>query len=206
MMELELGDERSVGRYNGNSEILIISNESEIFIIQSDEERRSLRYTQLSEGESHRMVPAEDLFGGRFTEVRNLRNQLACKVKVKLAIVTRKYGLIEGEERITPYLGYVSNTQGICEIEENFALCETIRKMIDACDMAIICLPKNILSFFIRNQVFSKKSKIVFITTEDLAINLKGDYFITMPRRGARVGKDNAQRLLQICDKLDSDL
>lgn len=178
--------------------VLIITNESEIFLVQDDNGRHSRRYAQLSEEESSGMVPAKELFGGRFTEVRSFRDRISRKVYAEMAIITKGNGLIEGRTLIKPYLGYVSTYQDICDTEEKYALCENLRKMMDGYHITIFCIPKNILSFFIDRDVFSIKSKIIFITSRDLDIRLHNDSYILLPRRGARVGRDNAQKIEQI--------
>jgi len=191
-------------RNDGKPKVLVITNESEIFRIKTDEGRQGRRYALLSKEEQSGHVPAEDIFGGRFTEVRNLRDKLAQIVNVDLAVITKEYGMIEGLKPIIPYSGYVSTSNDIIETEKKHRMSEKLRTMIDDYDLVVFCIPRNLLEFFIDQKLFSNRVKIVFITSRDLALRLQQDFFTILPRLGARVGHENALKIMQICRNICS--
>jgi len=177
-----------------NARVLLISNESELF--RFGESGRGVRYRELSEAQKRRKYRAEDLLGGRLREVVRLKEHLSSSADTHLVIVTYAYGVIDGDRSIEPYEGYCTDAN-VAELEDRHAMTDGLRRRCQEADLTVVCLPNDLLEFFLARGAFPSVQRCVFVASASMHPYLQGCR-CSLTRRGARVGRENVSKILDL--------
>lgn len=165
----------------GDRYVLVITNDSTVFTTK-------------------RWVSAEEMFGGRLTEVKNLVQSLTEISNVSFGIISGKYGFIPANYVIMPYDNVPECKEDYEELQERTDYAEKIRYVCqNFFDRIIVCVPKDM--FAIIKDSFPN-GKVIAVTNPCYEEECARRGWTYLPRVGARVGKDNAEKIREIIDSL----
>ena len=170
---------------------LLLSNESEIFLIHGS---NGFRWDALSAVHRSSKFRAEELFGGRFTEIKRFKDRLSESLDTHLAIISFAHGLVDGDYPISPYEGYCEGER-INSVEKAHGLSDAVHFITEAPEMIIVCLPNDILSHLLDAGALPVH-KCIFVASVSMHHRLH-DSPLVLIRRGARLGRDNAEKIMR---------
>ncbi|MDD3398741.1 MAG: hypothetical protein PHW93_03995 [Candidatus Methanomethylophilaceae archaeon] len=179
-----------------SKEVLLLSNESEIFIIDGLEGGR--RWSDIPSKFRSMNDVAERIFGGRFTEIGRFRERLSLSFDAHLAIVTFGYGLVNGKDIISPYEGYCEG-EHIPDVEERNGLTDAVRSLTKTPNRIIVCLPNDLLAYLLDAEALPLQ-KCVFVASPSMHSRLS-DGSLVLTRRGSRLGHANAEQIMDYLKK-----
>lgn len=161
--------------------VLVISNDSTVF-------------------NTTRWVSAYDMFGGRLTEVKNLVDSLSEICTVSFGIISGKYGFIPANYVVMPYDNVPDCKEGYEELQERTDYAEKIRYVCqNFFDRIVVCVPKDMFAI-IKDSL--PDGKVIAVTNPCYEEECARRGWTYMHRSGARVGKENAERIREIVRSL----
>jgi len=179
------------GRPYSDVKILLVTNDSRVFKING-------------KGDP---VPARDIYGGRFTEVRRFGERLGDKFETTLMIISGKYGLIDGSRSIFPYENTIETRGEIVDLEEGTEFLAGSREAMEGHDCTILLLPKEFIRFLLENGIFEIENTIIAVTSKDFEFFLESrSNCLFLERRGARLGRMNATTIIDFLEDLSKDV
>ena len=155
--------------------ILVVTNDSTVF-----------RYEE---------AKAEEMFGGRLTEVRNLKNRISDISDPDLSIISGEHGLIPGDRTIKRYVDVPDTISGYLKAEEKTRFSNTISELTKSYDVTLIFVPKEMMRILMRNELHGI---IIAVTNTEFKEEFKRRGWYHLERKGARVGKENFQTIYDI--------
>ena len=165
----------------GDRYVLVITNDSTVFT-------------------TTRWVSAAEMFGGRLTEVKNLVNSLGEVSNVSFGIITGRYGFIPANYVVMPYDNVPECKEDYEEVQERTDYAEKIRYVCqNFFDRIIVCVPKDMFAI-IKDSL--PKGKVIAVTNPCYEQECKERGWTYLHRNGARVGKENAERIMEIVRSL----
>lgn len=147
--------------------------------------------------------PAENMYGGRFAEIRYFENQLKKILSVEVLIISGRYGLITGNAEIIPYNHSIRTITELRDFDIKNKLIENLKNKLSDPGYLIILLPKFFIEFFIRYRLFDDiphESKIFIVSSKEFAEPLQKYGNITIfERKGvSRLRNQNCEEMLSI--------
>ncbi len=147
--------------------------------------------------------PAENMFGGRYSEIRYFENQLKKILSVEVLIISGRYGLITGDTEIIPYNHSISTITQLKDFDVKNKLIENLKNKLSEPGYLIILLPKFFIEFFIRYRLFEdipNESKIFIVSSKGFVDTLQKYENITIfERKGvSRLRNQNCEEMLTI--------
>ena len=136
---------------------------------------------------------AEEMFGGRVTEVIRLKTMLSNEHEVSLAIISGKYGMICGNKTISKYTGAPDTAEGYTELQTRTDYAGELKKMTGSFDATMVFVPKDMMRILIGSCALPKNTVAVTSPEFKDLFEMRGWTFLE--RRGARIGKDNTERI-----------
>ncbi len=165
----------------GERFVLVITNDSTVFTTK-------------------RWVSAEEMFGGRLTEVKNLVHSLTEVSNVSFGIISGKYGFIPANYVVMPYDNVPECKEDYEELQERTDYAEKIRYVCqNFFDRIIVCVPKDMFAI-IKGSL--PDGKVIAVTNACYEAECAERGWTYLPRVGARVGKENAERIKGIVESL----
>ncbi len=134
-------------------------------------------------------MPATEMFGGRFTEVRNLASAIS---GAGMAIISGRYGLVGEEDLLLPYRCYVESRQDVELLQQRTGFMESLRQQHAHNDVLLLFLPRAYLEHLLTHWQGSMDRMLV-VTSPRLFPELEARGATCLPRRGPRVGSANAE-------------
>jgi nitrite reductase/ring-hydroxylating ferredoxin subunit len=169
-------------RDDPSKRVLVVSNDSEVF---------------LTDGVSS----AFDIFGGRLTEVKNLVARLDPVCDVSLGIISGRFGFVPANYVIMPYGDVPKCKADYQRLQDEKDYCGQLQYISRAFKKIVVCVPKDMFQIMIDNDTFRDGAVIAVACREHEAV-CKEKGWTYLPRSGARVGNDNADRILEIASSL----
>lgn len=152
--------------------ILLITNDSTVFL--SDRSK------------------AKDIFGGRVTEVKGFLDRLE-RYDITFKIVTGRYGLVDGNDVISKYQEVADSEIKYKELQKRLDYASSI-KDAGSYDFIIILLPKGMVRILIENDALH--GNIMAVTSLEFLKIFKERGWHHFERKGARIGKKNAENMI----------
>jgi len=153
--------------------VLVITNDSAVF-----------RYEEAS---------AEEIFGGRVTEVRNLKRRIYEICETSFGIISGRYGFISGDRAISRYEDVPDSEIEYKRLQERTDFATLIQMVSEHFDATLIFVPKEMMRLIMKEDL---KGRIIASTSLEFREEFKRRGWSFYERRGARVGKDNANRIV----------
>lgn len=172
--------------------VLIVTNDSTVFL------KRTLS------------TPWE-LFGGRVTEVKNLVERLDTAVDdkgrklcdVSFGVITTRYGFVPGNYNILPYEDVMSDRKGYEEAEERKQFVEQTSFLTRPFDKVVMCVPNDMFRMFLEKGDI-QDGKLIAVTSPEFRDECVRRGWTWLERKGARVGKENADEIERLVRELCS--
>ena len=153
--------------------ILVITNDSTVF-----------RYDESS---------AEEMFGGRVTEVRNLKNRISGFCETSFGIISGKYGFISGDRMISRYEDVPDSEAGYKRLQERTDFPAWISMISENFDIMLIFVPKGMMDLILKEDI---QCNVISSTNLKFKKEFERRGWPFYERRGARVGKNNANEIV----------
>lgn len=165
----------------GERFVLVISNDSTVFTTK-------------------RWVSAYEMFGGRLTEVKNLVDSLSDMCTVSFGIISGRYGFIPSNYVVMPYDNVPDSKEGYEELQERTDYAGKIRYVSqNFFDRIVVCVPKDMFAI-IKDSL--PDGRVIAVTNPCYEEECDRRGWTYLPRSGARVGKDNAERIREMVRSL----
>jgi hypothetical protein len=137
---------------------------------------------------------AEDMFGGRVTEVLRLKRSLSGEHDVSLAVISGRYGMIDGNETISGYAGAPDTAGGYAELQVRTDYAGKLRGISKRFDMTMVFVPKEMMRILIGKG--SLPENTLAVTSPEFRDMFERNGWTFLERKGARVGKENLKRII----------
>lgn len=169
--------------------VLVITNDSAVF---------------LKKGVSS----AFEMFGGRCQEVKNLVARLDTASRtddpskklcqVSFGIITSKYGYIPADYTVMAYPAeeVMDSPEDYEEVQKRKNFLGTIDYTCKLFDRIVVCVPKHVMKM-IMDYGALPDGRVIAVTSPDLREECEKRDWLFLERRGARVGKENADRIFE---------
>ena len=168
--------------------VLVITNDSSVFL------RKGL-------------CSAEDMFGGRVREVRNFCRRLSAVCDVSLGIISGRFGFVPGSYTIMPYDEITDTPEAYVELQRRRDYALNINMASRIFDRTIVFVPKVMMAVLLDNNAFP--GKVIAVTDGMFREHFEERGWSWYARSGARIGKDNADRIFKevkgIAERLPKD-
>jgi len=154
------------------------------FLNKLERENLKIPSTDLNNEEKYKKVlsdfvrPAEFMFSGLFTEVRNFYNELDEIKNTDLYVISGRYGLINGDEEIIPYKAHMKNQENLKNLDKRTDFSIDIMEKVNKYDLNLFFFTKRYLNFLISKQIFRKINNEIFIVTSSAMIDKLENYNI----------------------------
>ena len=153
--------------------VLVITNDSTVF-----------RYEE---------AKAEDMFGGRLTEVRNLKQRISEMFETSFGIISGRYGFISGDRAITKYENVPDSETEYKMLEERTGFSEWISMVSEGFDVTLLFVPKGMMRMLMNVSI---KGRIISSTSPEFKDEFERRGWSFYERKGARVGRNNADMIV----------
>ncbi len=140
-------------------------------------------------------APAKEFFGGRFTEVRNLASSLP---GAELAVISGRYGLVDGEELLLPYRCYVESKEEVGMLQRRTRFVEALQSRHADHDL-LLFLPRAFMECIL-SRWQGPMDRTIAVTSPSLFPELESRGAACLPRRGPRVGSANAESIRRMVE------
>jgi len=134
------------------------------------------------------------MFGGRVSEVRNFCNRLSKICDVSFSIISGRFGFVPGEYTIMPYDEITDTPEKYYELQERKDYAAMINFVSRPFDHVLVLVPKAMMAILLDNDAFSKK--VIAVTGTEFREYFKERGWSWYPRSGARIGKANADMIV----------
>lgn len=176
----------------GKKNILIVTNDSEVFL-------------------SKRLEAAGDIFGGRVTEVRDFYKDLDAEFGekgsgecyVSFGIISTLFGFVPSTYAISYYTYAMSNKEQYEAAQARKDYAGVLEYVSRGYDMVVVCVPKEMFRILVNNNALHD-SKTIAVTSKEFEPLCKERNWIFLERKGARIGKENAEKIKQKVSELIS--
>jgi len=147
--------------------------------------------------------PAKDMFGGRYSEVRYFEDQLKNLIFTDIFIISRRYGLLNGNTEIVPYEFTIKTKLRLKEFDEKHQLIKKLSMNLSDSTYLIMLLPKSFIEYFFKYRLFEKLPsdlKIICVTSKELKESLsKYQNIIVLNRKGvSRIRNQNSNTIISM--------
>ena len=165
----------------GEHHVLVITNDSTVFL-------------------TDKWVSAFEMFGGRVTEVEKLVCEIEEICNVSFGIITGRYGFIPADYVVMPYTEVPSCKEDYEELQERKDYAGKIRQMCSPIfDRIVVCVPKDMFAI-IKDHL--PDGRVIAVTNPVFEDECAKRGWTYLRRNGARVGNENAEKILEIVRSL----
>ncbi|MFA6799474.1 MAG: hypothetical protein WCR37_00500 [Candidatus Methanomethylophilaceae archaeon] len=174
----------------GKKNVLIVTNDSEVFL-------------------SKKLEAAGDIFGGRVTEVREFFKSLDAefgkegsgKCSVSFGIISTLFGFVPSTYAISCYTYAMSNKEQYEAAQARKDYAGVLEYVSRGFDMVVVCVPKEMFRILLNKNALHD-GKVVAVTSKEFEPICKERNWIFLERKGARIGKENAEKIRQQVSEL----
>ncbi len=171
--------------------ILIVTNDSTVFTAK------------------HRLLSAFEMFEGRMTEVKNLVARLDTAVDgngaklcdVSFGIITARYGFVPANYMITGYDEVMECREDYERVQAEKQFVEQVSYLTQPFEKVIFCMPKDMFAMFLEADLI-RDGVLIAVTSPDFKEECESRGWTFLERRGARVGRENADEIERIIREL----
>ncbi len=176
----------------GKKNILIVTNDSEVTI-------------------SNKLEAAGDLFGGRVTEIREFVKSLeeefgeegSNTMNISFGLITTFFGFVPSNYSIYRYKYAMSNKEEYLLTQKERDYAGRLEYVSRGFDKVIICVPKEMFRILVDNDALHN-GKIIAVTSKDFKGLCEEREWIYLERKGARLGKKNAEKVRNYLRELNA--
>jgi hypothetical protein len=166
---------------SNDKRVMVISNDSNVFLKKG-------------------IASAFEMFGGRLVEVKHLVARLDRVCDISFAIISGRFGFIPANYVIMQYAEVPSCKKDYEELQERKDFVGKTEYISRAFDKVIVCVPKEMFAMLIDAL---PAGKVIAVTSEEFRDVCKERGWSFYLRKGARVGKDNADAIIKEIKELN---
>lgn len=156
--------------------IIVITNDSTVFL--------------------HPKARAEDMFGGRVTEVRNLMNGIRGMHETVFGLISGRYGFVTGDTMIESYDDVPERRNEYIGLQERTDYSGAIVDAVKGFDVVMVFVPKDMMRILIQKDALT--GNVISCTSPEFKDHFERVGWYFFERRGARIGKGNAERITDL--------
>jgi len=156
--------------------VLVITNDSTVF---------------LKDG----LCSAREMFGGRVSEVRNFCNRLSAVCDVSFGIISGRFGFVPGEYTVMPYPEVTDTPELYYELQQRKDYAGKINFVSRPFDVTMAFVPKAMMAILLDSDAFTRK--VIAVTGDEFKDEFEKRGWSWYKRSGARIGKENADRIVK---------
>ncbi|HKM09463.1 MAG TPA: hypothetical protein VJX93_03115 [Candidatus Methanomethylophilaceae archaeon] len=171
---------------SGKKKILVVTNDSTVAL-------------------TNKLESAGELYGGRVTEIRDFvksiekefGNEGSNTVDVSFGLITTYFGFVPSTYCITRYAYAMSDKDQYQLTQDKRDYAGTLEFVSRGYDRVLICVPKEMFRILVDNNALHD-GKIIAVTTKEFKGLCEERGWTYLERKGARLGKENAEQVRQI--------
>lgn len=145
-----------------------------------------------------------EIFGGRYTEIRNFCNRASVMYEVKISVISGKYGLITSPHCICKYKKITDSKEDYIRLEKKFCYSRKIWEESESSDVLILFVPKDMTKIIL--QQCNSNCKVITVTNFAPENDITNPDLYLIKRKGARIGKKNEQIIFEILQSIDNQI
>lgn len=154
--------------------------------------------------------PVRTMFSGMFPEVRDFKDYLS-NYNTYLYTLSGRYGLLEENEIIIPYVSNISDTNEMESLEKRTSFSERMLEKAKESDIILIFLPINYIRYLLSINWFTSlnpTSLVILVTSKHFKETFSDSpNFKILERKGvARIGSYNRGEIISIINDFSSTL
>ncbi len=142
-----------------------------------------------------------EIFGGRYTEVRNFCNRASLMYDVKISVITGEHGLITSPHCINRYEKITNSKEDYIKLEKRFCYSKTVWEESKSTDALILFVPKDMTEIIL--QRCDTNCKLITVTNFTPKYELINPNWHLIERKGARIGKKNEKIIFEILQNIE---
>lgn len=147
--------------------------------------------------------PAKLMFAGMFSEVREFKDCLSDIAQVSLYILSSRYGLLEEDELIIPYVSNITSSSELEALDERTRFSQKMLENTSESNIILLFLPSYFIRYLLSINWFSHlnpNSIILTVTSKHLIEPLsKYSNIKVLERKGvARIGLNHRDEILSL--------
>ncbi len=174
-----------------NKRILIVTNDSTVF------------------KDKRKLLSAFEMFEGRATEVKNLVARLDTAVDdngeklcdVSYGVISTRFGFVPGNYMVTGYDDVMDSKEDYIRINEEKEYVDRVAYLTRPFDKVVFCIPKEMFRLFLGPDLI-EDGKLIAVTNPEFKEECEKRGWTYLERNGARVGKENADKIEEIIREL----
>ena len=171
---------------SGKKCVLIVTNDSEVFL-------------------SNKLEEAGNLFGGRLTEVKNFYERINSEfgekgtgeLTVSFAVISTLFGFVPSNYMISRYSYVMNCKEQYIAAQERKDYAGIMGYISNAYDLVLVCVPKEMFRILAEKGALIK-GKTVAVTAKEFEPMCKENGWIYLERKGARLGKENSEKVREL--------
>ncbi len=143
-----------------------------------------------------------EIFGGRYTEVRNFCKRASLRYEIKSSIITGEYGLLTSPHCISRYEKITDSKEEYVKLERKFCYSKKIFEESKSIDVLILFVPKDMTKIIL--QQGNNDCKLITVTNYIPKYKESNPNWYFIERKGARIGRKNEKIIFEILQNLES--
>ena len=165
--------------------ILIITNDSTVFL-------------------KHGLASAFEMFGGRVEEIKKFVERLDTAenngkkmCEVSFGVISTRFGFVPGNYVITKYDKIMGSKEDYEQVQNEKDYLGQMNQISKIFDKILVCVPKDMFRMILENDTLPQ-NKVIAVTSPDFREECGERGWTFFERKGARLGKDNSDRIFEI--------
>jgi len=167
--------------------VLVVTNDSTVFLKKG-------------------LATAYEMFGGRTTEIKNFVERLDTAKKngknicdVSYGVISSRFGFVPGNFIIARYEEVMSKKEDYERVQEEKDYLGQLNQASRYYDRVIVCVPNGMFEMMLKDNTF-QNGKVIAVTCPAFADECRKRGWVFMERKGARLGKGNAERIFRLLE------
>lgn len=177
----------------GRKNIMVVTNDSEVTT-------------------SDKLESAGKLYGGRVTEIREFVKSLEKEfgeegdntMNISFGLITTYFGFVPSNYSIAKYKYAMSNKKEYQITQDQRDYAGKLEYVSRGFDKVILCVPKEMFRILVDNDALHH-GKVIAVTSKEFRELCEERDWMFLERRGARLGKKNAERIKKYLRELNDD-
>ncbi|MCL1811545.1 MAG: hypothetical protein FWG41_04950 [Methanomassiliicoccaceae archaeon] len=167
--------------------VLVVTNDSTVFIKKG-------------------LATAYEMFGGRTEEIKSLVARLDTAKKdgrkmcdVSYGVISTRFGFVPGNFVITNYDGVMAKKEDYERVQKEKDYLGQLNQAAIYFDRVVVCVPRDMFEMMLEDETF-QHGKVVAVTCPAFEEECKKRGWVYLERKGARLGKENAEKILKLIE------
>jgi hypothetical protein len=168
--------------------VLVVTNDSTVFLKKG-------------------LATAFEMFGGRTEEIKKFVARLDTAQKdgrkicdVSYGVISSRFGFVPGNFVITNYDEVMACKEDYERVQEEKDYLGQLNQIAMYFDRIVLCVPNDMFAMMLQDETFLN-GKVIAVTSPAFEVDCIRRDWVFMERKGARLGKENAERIFKLIEK-----